>query len=69
MSDYQEYLAERDKIDYYLGKGWKISSVTENLNGAFLVFKDQDDSEAEMQVKTADGRKYFSAMLIAQAKN
>lgn len=69
MSDYQEYLAERDKMDYYLGKGWKISSVTENLSGAFLVFKDQDDSEAEMQVKTADGRKYFSAMLIAQAKN
>ncbi|MEM5017694.1 hypothetical protein WKH31_15480 [Metabacillus indicus] len=69
MSDYQEYLAERDKMDYYLGKGWKISSVIENLSGAFLVFKDQDDSEAEMQVKTADGRKYFSAMLIAQAKN
>ncbi|WP_282033433.1 hypothetical protein [Metabacillus indicus] len=69
MSDYQEYLAERDKIDYYLGKGWKISSVTENLSGAFLVFKDQDDTEAEMHVKTADGRKYFSAMLIAQAKN
>ena len=69
MSDYQEYLAERDKMDYYLGKGWKISSVIENLSGAFIVFKDQDDSEAEMQVKTADGRKYFSAMLIAQAKN
>lgn len=69
MSDYQEYLAERDKMDYYLGKGWKISSVIENLSGAFLVFKDQDDSEAEMQVKTADGRKYFSAMLIAQAKS
>ncbi|MDX8291310.1 hypothetical protein SLL00_15980 [Metabacillus indicus] len=69
MSDYQEYLAERDKMDYYLGKGWKISSVIENLSGAFLVFKNQDDSEAEMQVKTADGRKYFSAMLIAQAKN
>ncbi|MCM3594559.1 hypothetical protein M4D55_01990 [Metabacillus idriensis] len=70
MSDYQEYLSERDKIDYYLSQGYKITSVTENLSGAFLTFrnhKNQNDS-AEMHVKTADARKYFSAMLLAQIR-
>ncbi|MGM0919967.1 MAG: hypothetical protein ACQEWW_01890 [Bacillota bacterium] len=68
MSDYQEYLSERDKIDFYLGQGYKITRVTENLSGAYLTFKnkkDQNDS-AEMHVKTADARKYFSAKLLSQ---
>lgn len=65
MSDYQEYLSERDKIDYYFDQGYKIASVDENLSGAFLIFNRQTDQDdmIEMHVKTADARKYFSAKL------
>ncbi|PLR69521.1 MULTISPECIES: hypothetical protein [Bacillaceae] len=68
MSDYQEYLSERDKIDYYLDQGYKIASVAENLSGAFLTFKSQTDQDdlIEMHIKTAEARKYFSSKLMAQ---
>jgi hypothetical protein len=68
MSDYQEYLTERDKIDYYIDLGYKIASVAENLSGAFLTFNRQTEQDdlIEMQIKTADARKYFSSKLMAQ---
>ncbi|WP_349408323.1 hypothetical protein [Pseudalkalibacillus sp. SCS-8] len=60
MSDYNAYLLEREQIDLLLDKGYKISSVTENLSGAFVTFKKQKEDSQTLHVKTADGRKYFS---------
>ncbi|MCM3002385.1 hypothetical protein [Priestia koreensis] len=65
MSEYNEFLAERDKIDVYLQKGYKIKTVTENLSGAFVTFVSHDQTEEEvLHVLTADGRKYFSTFLL-----
>ncbi|MBN8191371.1 hypothetical protein JI667_04345 [Bacillus sp. NTK074B] len=65
MSDYQEFLSERDKIDFLLQKGFKIEKVTENLSGAFVVFKHtQNNRSATLHVKTANARKYFSSLLF-----
>ncbi|ADC49864.1 hypothetical protein BpOF4_09040 [Alkalihalophilus pseudofirmus OF4] len=75
MSDYQEYLAERDEIDYLIQQGYVIKGVTENLSGAFVEFElpAQSMSRGQQQyerlhIKTADARKYFSVLLLKQAQ-
>lgn len=71
MSDYQQYLQERDKIDFLIQKGYVISDVKENLSGAFLEFVKVQEGEKQtetLQILTADARKYFSVILINQGK-
>lgn len=66
---YQEFLAERDKIDFLIQKGYSIQAVQENLDGAFIQFERKNNGESEtetLHIRTADGRKYFSAFLIRQ---
>jgi hypothetical protein len=72
---YQEFLAERDQIDYLIQQGYYMKSVTENLSGAFVEFelKEPDSSGKKnlletLHVKNADARKYFSYLLIQQMK-
>ena len=67
MSDYQQFLQERDQIDVFLQKGYKIKSVKENLSGAFVDFEKSENVET-VHVLTAEGRKYFSVKLIQQQK-
>ena len=69
MSDYQQFLAERDKIDYFIDKGFRIKNVEENLEGAFLLLEKRagaDKQEETLHIKHADSRKYFSSLLIRQ---
>ncbi|MFS0861876.1 hypothetical protein [Fredinandcohnia sp. 179-A 10B2 NHS] len=69
MSEYQQFLQERDRIDFLLQKGYKIASITENLNGAYVNFENGKNAEAEtLHIVTPEGRKYFSVMLIKQQK-
>ncbi|MGG0336693.1 hypothetical protein [Priestia aryabhattai] len=67
MSSYHEYMAEREKIDFLLQKGFKITAVTENLSGAFVTFERIEKNQTEQEtlhILTADARKYFSSVLI-----
>lgn len=67
MSDYNTFLAERDKIDFYIQKGYVIREVEENLSGAFVTFECQSSGDKEvLHVLTADARKYFSILLLKQ---
>ncbi len=69
MSSYHEYMAEREKIDFLLQKGFKITAVTENLSGAFVTFERTEKNQTEQEtlhILTADARKYFSSVLIQQ---
>lgn len=69
MSDYQQFLNERDKIDYLIQKGYLINDVVENLNGSYVNFFNQDDNKKEtVHVGTANARKYFSALLMKQKR-
>ena len=45
MSDYQQFLQERDQIDFLLQKGYKIKKITENLNGALVDFEKGKNTE------------------------
>ncbi|RIW28563.1 hypothetical protein D3H55_21560 [Bacillus salacetis] len=64
MSEYQEFLGERDKIDYLIQEGYTIEKVSENLSGAFVLFSHPEKEKTTLHVKTANARKYFSNLLI-----
>lgn len=67
MSDYQQFLNERDKMDFLIGKGYRIQSVHEHLDGASVEFVHPDKKEKEtLLIGTANARKYFSSLLIKQ---
>lgn len=68
MSEYQTFLQERDKIDFLLQKGYRIKNISENLSGAFLEMENNEKETETLHVITAEGRKYFSVLLIQQQK-
>lgn len=73
MSTNEEFVAEREKIDFLLEQDYLIKGITENLSGAFLEFEyrgtDLDKNKTEtLQVLNADARKYFSTIIIQQQK-
>jgi hypothetical protein len=71
LSNYQQFLNEREKIDLLIQKGYRIKYVNENLSGAFVEFENKSQEEKRNvthHVLTADARKYFSVILIKQQK-
>ncbi len=68
MSTYNEFAAERDKIDFLTGKGYVIRKVTETLDGANVVFEKRDCENEMLFIRTADARKYFTSIIIKQQK-
>jgi hypothetical protein len=67
MSEYQQFLVERNKVDFLMQKGYRISDILENLNGSYVDFIHPDDQSKEtLHISTANGRKYFSSILIKQ---
>lgn len=73
MSSYEEFLAEREQIDYLVEQGYQINGVTENLSGSIVTFELKNQNEIGtksrvqvIQVTNADARKYFSSLIIMQ---
>ena len=74
MREHQQYLIEREKIDYFIDRGYRINGITENLSGAFIEFnlkdvKTDEISNETLHIQTANGRKYFSALLLKQIQS
>ncbi|MCA0174050.1 hypothetical protein [Bacillus sp. RAR_GA_16] len=74
MREHQQYLIEREKIDYFIDRGYRINGITENLSGAFIEFNLKDVKTDEilnetLHIQTANGRKYFSALLLKQIQS
>ncbi|MBA4536314.1 hypothetical protein H1Z61_03950 [Bacillus aquiflavi] len=70
MAESKKFFAERDKIDYLLQKGYRITGVTENVSGAFVEFTKTDSTKEKetLHIMTADARKYFSSILLNKQK-
>ncbi|MCM3724739.1 hypothetical protein M3226_03385 [Neobacillus cucumis] len=70
MSEYQQFLKERDLVDYYIQKGFQIKTITENLSGAYVYFEKKDSNGSKetetIHLLTPAARKYFSVRLIQQ---
>ncbi|MGG1575639.1 hypothetical protein [Fictibacillus sp. NRS-1165] len=72
MSASQEYFEEKEKIDFLLYRGFRVTRVTENLDGAAVEFERTGAAGQEKEVlhlQTADARKYFSSILFHQQRN
>ncbi|WP_019415464.1 hypothetical protein [Paenisporosarcina sp. TG20] len=70
MSSFKEFALEKEKIDFYQDKGYKISKVTESLDGAYVEYELQENQEDKHSIvlNTADGRKYLSSIVFEQQK-
>ncbi|USK71212.1 hypothetical protein [Peribacillus asahii] len=72
MSEYQEYVKERDQIDFLIQNGYRFKQINENLDGALVEFeKSEDLSEKKkeiLNILTPNARKYLSAKLLEQQK-
>ena len=71
MSEYQLFLKEKEQIDLFLQKGYKIKTVTETLNGSLVEFEKikkpgDEKNKGILHIITPNARKYFVAKLIQQ---
>ncbi|PLT29490.1 hypothetical protein [Peribacillus deserti] len=67
MSEHEQYLAEKEKIDQLLSEGYNIYHAVENLDGAFVEFFHlKSGTKKTLHIRTANARKYFSSIFIQQ---
>ncbi|MBB6450070.1 hypothetical protein HNR44_002048 [Geomicrobium halophilum] len=66
MSEYNNYIAEKEKIDRYVNEGYRITDVSEDLSGALLTLMDKRGKSETLRIGNADARKYFSVLLLQQ---
>ena len=67
MSEYEQFLKEKEKIDHYFEQGFEIYSVIENLSGTLIEFassKDNGSERVEVLLTTAEARKYIATRLL-----
>ncbi|MGJ9383465.1 hypothetical protein [Salipaludibacillus sp. CF4.18] len=76
MSTHNEFIAERDKIDFLIDQGYRITAVTENLSGDLVEFQQVDESgvlrekkeTTSLLIMNANARKYFSTLMMEQQR-
>lgn len=70
MSEYEEYIEERRKIDDLLQDDYGIEHVSEDLSGALVTFVDKKGKRErkKLRIGNADARKYFSVIVMKQQK-
>lgn len=69
MSEYHYVAEEIRQIDELYAQNYKIKSIVENLEGAFVTFINDRNDEQLLHIKMADTRKYFSSKLRQQLNN
>jgi isocitrate/isopropylmalate dehydrogenase len=66
MSAYEDAVLEMKNIDSLLDQGYDIVCVYENLSGMFVELKKEEEKK-NLQLLTADARKYLSIKLQEKA--
>ncbi|WP_028611406.1 hypothetical protein [Paenibacillus harenae] len=66
MSDYGLFQEEKNRLDAYISRQFKIVGITENLSGATVELEHPGGGQAEVRLLTAEGRKYMSNLVIKQ---
>lgn len=64
MSEYSIFLEEKNKIDNFFDRGYKIQSLFENLSGTFVEFS-LNEENVQLQLVTPEGRKYIGTKLMS----
>lgn len=66
MSEYQQVLEEKAKLDSYMVRQFKFIRIEENLSGATVTLQHPGGEAATLQLLTAEARKYLTNLLIKQ---
>lgn len=66
MGEHEQFLQEKNQIDYLLKKGFSFYKVSENLSGAIVEFRKSNHEQEIVRILTPNGRKYFSTLLLQQ---
>lgn len=67
MAAFEEYAKEQQAIDELLFKGYAISGIHEDLDGATVKFEMKEPAKGvvNLQLLTADARKYVTTLLFS----
>lgn len=70
MSAFDEFEKEQQEIDGLLFKGYGITSILEDLDGARIKFVrgEPAKSEVELLLLTADARKYVTTLVVVDQR-
>lgn len=63
MSDYKEFIAEREKIDFLIEQRFGIKQMQDVLDGTSVVFEKNED-ETILTISNPDARKYVSYLFM-----
>lgn len=63
MSDYKEFIAEREKIDFLMENRFCIKQIQDGLDGSSVVFEKNED-ETILTISNANARKYVSNLFM-----
>ncbi|MBD3107722.1 hypothetical protein IEO70_05020 [Bacillus sp. AGMB 02131] len=70
MSEHQQYLQEREQIDFLIDKGYQIKTISESLDGDIVTFEKIDSNNVTgietLLIQTPKARKHFSVKLVQQ---
>lgn len=66
MSAYKEFLEEKERLDGFIARDFKICGVEETLSGALVELEHPGGEKAEVHMFSADARKYMSNLIIKQ---
>lgn len=64
MSEYKEFLEEKNKVDHYFDEGYEILHIKETLSGMFIEFTSPKEKSATLLLTTAEARKYIATILL-----
>jgi hypothetical protein len=70
MSAFDEFEQERLAIDGLLQQGYRVTGITEDLDGAKVTFApgSPEQSPVELLLLTADARKHVTTLIFAGSK-
>ncbi|WP_050180392.1 hypothetical protein [Domibacillus robiginosus] len=63
MSDYKEFVKEKEAIDALIDDGYRIIAVKETLEGDFTEFERHLERK-ELHLLTAEARKYIGTLIV-----
>lgn len=66
MSAYQQFQAEKGKLDAYTAQQFRITAVQEDLTGTLLALEHPGGERVTLRLETADARKYFVSVMLRQ---
>ncbi|MER1998553.1 MAG: hypothetical protein ABS882_02170 [Lysinibacillus sp.] len=64
MSEYKEYIEEKQMLERYFELGYKVTAINENLSGMYIEFSSPESIQQTILLTTAEARKLIATKLF-----